>query len=476
MLGRTAEARRELDAARRMNPACELLDAAEADLRCSPRRARRAAAATGVLPAIEWEKWGGLVRWKQIARVLAFVYTLAPLEGVSLGSRDAHSRPGRHAQPGDGRSGWRSAPATSGLRPPAHSGATAMTILRRSPASLALALVARAPAPRPERALKGPAPAGLDPRRARRAADAWRPRSAWRCVLLQGHRPHDHRAAPSSSSACIRFAPRHPPPSCWSAGRRCCCSAAGAGRGSSRSSRWALALFSLSEAHARPLQSRISTTSRSTALRSSGARRARRRCCARRASRGTGCSSARCSPRGAARSSRSSSTAAVAKKPRFGIRVRDFEGHVVELDGAAAAFVDDQRMLIVRQRRDETRDRALARSARSPRPTPSWSRRIPTLINASVEVEPTGEPIVLTGPDARAREKPFIVRTGFGRNAPLRVAPHQFTGSGRRSATSDSSSPQTAEAGSVVSRQREAHSAKASSGRLAVRPDRPARR
>ncbi len=85
MLGRTAEARRELDEARRMNPACELLDAAEADLRAAPAVAIELPAATGALPVLAWERWGGLVRWRQIARVLAFAYTLAPLHWGSLG-------------------------------------------------------------------------------------------------------------------------------------------------------------------------------------------------------------------------------------------------------------------------------------------------------------------------------------------------------------------------------------------------------
>ena len=88
MLGRTAEARRELDDARRLNPACELLDAAEADLRAAPAEAVElpaATLATGALPAIAWERWGGLARWRQIARGLAFAYTLAPLHWGSLG-------------------------------------------------------------------------------------------------------------------------------------------------------------------------------------------------------------------------------------------------------------------------------------------------------------------------------------------------------------------------------------------------------
>ena len=38
---------------------------------------------------------------------------------------------------------------------------------------------------------------------------------------------------------------------------------------------------------------------------------------------------------------------APAKRSRFGIRVRDFEGHVVDLPGLSATFVDDERMLLV---------------------------------------------------------------------------------------------------------------------------------
>jgi tetratricopeptide (TPR) repeat protein len=84
MLGRPDEARRELERARDANPACELLQQSEADLRSAEGR--------GVAPALLFAdepmarvlgRWGGLVRWQQVARGLAFVYLVAPPSLIS---------------------------------------------------------------------------------------------------------------------------------------------------------------------------------------------------------------------------------------------------------------------------------------------------------------------------------------------------------------------------------------------------------
>ncbi len=153
---------------------------------------------------------------------------------------------------------------------------------------------------------------------------------------------------------------------------------------------------------------------------------------------------------------------AVEKQPRFGIRVRDFEGHVVQLDCTAAAFVDDQRILLVRNASRAEHGIELSEVRPFSSPVPLWSRRISELDTASVEVEPDGQTIALTGSEHETW-KTVVIRTGFGREAPLRVAtiPSQHLDADQGVGfffTPDG------EAGSVVSRERTAHAGASGGG------------
>jgi hypothetical protein len=99
---------------------------------------------------------------------------------------------------------------------------------------------------------------------------------------------------------------------------------------------------------------------------------------------------------------------------RVGIRVRDFAGHAVEIDAASAAFVDDERMLILRRRAPSVE---LSEIRPFSSTAPSWSRVIPELEMASVEIEPGGKTILLVG-NAAHTGAPAAVRTSFGPEAP----------------------------------------------------------
>ena len=137
-----------------------------------------------------------------------------------------------------------------------------------------------------------------------------------------------------------------------------------------------------------------------------------------------------------------------------GIRVRDFEGHVVELDGFAAAFVDDQRMLPAGAAPAPEPGIELSEVRPFSSPTPLWSRRIAELGHASVEIDPDGKTIALTGSSPEG-PRTVVVRTGFGRDAPLRVVAipslHQDADGGVGLFFAPDG-----EAGSVVSRERAA--------------------
>jgi tetratricopeptide (TPR) repeat protein len=457
MLGRTAEARRELDAARRLNPACELLDAAEADLRAAPAAPVALPAATGVLPAIEWEKWGGLARWKQVARALAFVYTLAPLEGVSLGISTlllalvVMLNPELAGLLAFGTCNLWLAATT-------HSTATE-TILTAVAGLVALALAAVRPRLGPSAPSKVPVMLawvlgvlGVLPTVATPLGMAFG-------LLLRAIRPHRHVVPSALTLGLHSF---RPPPFAaaqlvgWATvlllSRR----------------RWTrlfaivplgLALFSLSGArHAsfqQPHFDHIPVDGAPIVW------SAPRPAAVLRTAHYPGDKmffSPVLAPGGRAFFSQFVDTA-VAKKPRFGIRVRDFEGHVVELDGTAAAFVDDQRMLLVRRPNQNGIELCEVRPFSSTAPV--WTRRLPSFTDASVSVESTGEPIVLSGP-ALGTEKPLIVRTDFGPDARLHFVP-----SSSRASDADLEVgfflTTDGQGGSVVSRQRDG-SAKASSG------------
>jgi hypothetical protein len=153
---------------------------------------------------------------------------------------------------------------------------------------------------------------------------------------------------------------------------------------------------------------------------------------------------------------------AVGKKPRFGIRVRDFEGHVVELDGNEAAFVDDQRMLLVRQGTRTGNGIELSEVRPFSSPAPVWSRRISELDIASIDLEPDGQTITLTGTE-RDAWKTVVIRTGFGREAPLRVATIPSRHRDADQGVGFFFTPD-GEAGSVVSREHAAHAAASGGG------------
>jgi tetratricopeptide (TPR) repeat protein len=80
-LGRLEEAQRELDEVRSLNPTCALLPAAEADLAAATEAATagRPPPASGERPSVLTDallRWGGLARWRQVARALAVVSTI----------------------------------------------------------------------------------------------------------------------------------------------------------------------------------------------------------------------------------------------------------------------------------------------------------------------------------------------------------------------------------------------------------------
>ena len=344
-----------------------------------PRCARRAAGRDG---SAAGNRMGEVGRARALeagrARPGLRLHARAARRGVARG-RDAHSRRGRHAQSGAGgsagvrhlqplacrhrafdRHGDDVLAAAAGLARARPGGACARASARARPrrSRCVLAWILGVLAVLPTRG--GPA----------RYGDR---------ISLQGHRPHRHRPAPRSRSACIRFVPavrRGPtgrlgdgaaaqPPALDAAlrdrpaGRSRCSSLSGA-----QARRRCRAPF-----RQHPVRRRPGRLGRAAA--GDGAAHGA-------LPGGTRCSSARCSPQGGARSSRGSSTRRLAKKPRFGIRVRDFEGHVVELDGAAAAFVDDQRMLIVRAGPEAEHGIELSEVHPFSSPTPRWSRRIPS--------------------------------------------------------------------------------------------------
>ena len=453
MLGRTAEARRELDEAGRMNPACELLAAAEADLRAAPAVPVEPAAATGALPAIEWEKWGGLGRWKQVARVLAFVYTLAPLEGVSLGTAMlllalvVMLSPELTGLAAFGACNlWIAATDRSGI---------AMTVLAAVAGSLALALAAVRPRLGPSAPSKVPtvlawilgvlatlstaaAPLGAMIRLQSHAIPgafklglrSFRPTSSgavllvgWATVLLFGRRRWTRLFAivPLALAFTSASGPRHTAP------------------GEPH--------FDDIPVDGAPVV--WSTPRSATVLRTvrfPGDKMFFPPVLA---------------PGGRAFFTRYFD-AKVATKPRFGIRVRDFEGHVIELEGTAAAFIDDHRLLIVR---DGTRtEHGIELSEVHPfsSPAPLWSRRIFQLDNASVEVEPDGQTIALVGSESESW-KTVVVRTSVGRDAPLQVT---AIPSGHSDADLGVGFffTQDGEPGSVVSRERAAHAGASGGG------------
>ena len=453
LLGRTAEARRELDAARRLNPACELLAAAEADLRAAPAVPVEPPPATGVLPAIEWEKWGGLVRWKQIARVLAFVYTLAPLEGVSLGTTMILLalviliNPETAGLAAFGACNvWIAATARSGL---------AMTILTAVAGLLAFALVAVRPRLGPGAPSKVPGVLawilGVLATLSTLAAPFRTMIRLQSHAIPGGFKLGLHSFRLTSSGAVMLVG--------WAAvllfSRRC----------------WTrlfaivpLALAVSSLAGPRPAPLRQPHFDNIPVDGSPVVWGAPRPATVLRTARYPGDKmsfSPVLAPGGRAFFTRFVDVK-LAKEPRFGIRVRDFEAHVVDLDGTAAAFVDEQRILLVRNGTRAERGIELSEVRPFSSTTPLWSRRISAVDNASVEVEPDGQTIALTGSEA-ATWRTVVVRTGFGRDAPLRITtipsrhPESDLGVGVFFVANG-------EVGGVVSRERAAHAGASSGG------------
>ena len=89
-------------------------------------------------------------------------------------------------------------------------------------------------------------------------------------------------------------------------------------------------------------------------------------------------------------------------KPRRLVRVRDFEGHVAEAEAADGAFVDDDHVVLVRAagRGGKGGGKGGVRVSEARLFTlfvPLWSRDVPELDEASVEVEPGGRGIWLSG-------------------------------------------------------------------------------
>ena len=421
MLGRTAEARRELDDARRMNSACELLQPAEADLRAAP-------ATPVVLPEVPgallsggvWEKWGGLVRWRQIARGLAFLYTLAPLNGLLLGIAPMVVAIVVMLNPeiaGVLTFGvcnlWIAATEHSGV---------ARTALTASSGLIAVALTALRPR-------LGPSPPSKVP-----AVLAWilgvvATLSTLALPLTLAMRLHRHGGhaglglglhslRPSQSAAVTLVG--------WATvlliGRR-------------RSARrfaivpLALALLALSGPRPRPpvtLDLRQIPVDGAAVTWSAPRPASVARTAHFPAS--DFLTPVVLSPGGRAFFTRFFSEEGLeegqGKKPRRGIRIRDFEGHLVETDAFVATFVDDERMLLVRPATPERTGLELSEVRPFSSLAPLWSRRIPELDKASVEVEPGGQTIVLTG-GARGKDAEIMIRMGFGSDAPRRIVPIQ---------------------------------------------------
>jgi tetratricopeptide (TPR) repeat protein len=411
MLGRTAEARRELDDARRMNPACELLDAAEADLRAAPAVPVALPAATGILPAVVWERWGGLARWRQVARGLAFVYTLAPLHGGSIGIATMTIAIVIMLNPES--TGLLAFAACNLWIAAVDRSDVTVTLLTSLAGLLAIALAAVRPRLGPSAPSQVPlvlawilgalatlltaaVPLGLAIRHHRHALP-----SALKLGL------HSFRPSPSDAVLFVGWA------TVLLLGRR----------------RWTrlfaivplgIALVSLSGHRAGPLREAHfdnipvdgapvvwGVPRPATALRSARFPATKIM------------SDLVLSPGGGAFFTRFFEEGQTEKR-RHGIRVRDFEGHVVELDGFAATFVDDQRMLLVRPAPAPEPGIELSEVRPFASPAPLWSRRIGELAHASVEVEPDGATIALTGSSPKEL-RTVVVRTGFGRDAPLRV-------------------------------------------------------
>jgi hypothetical protein len=411
MLGRTAEARQELDEARRMNPACELLEAAEADLRSAPAVPVGPAAPIGVLPAIEWERWGGLTRWRKVARGLAFFYTVAPLEGMSLGFTTVILACVILISPE--ATGllvfgvcnlWIAATDRSSLT---------MTLVTASAGLLAMALAILRPRLSPSVPSKVPrvlawllgviatlsvvaAPIGFALRIHRHAIPG-----AFKLAL------HSFRPTPSSAVALVGLAV------VVLIGRR-------------RGVRLfalvplVLALWSLSGRHQTMAQSprldhlpvdgeavvwsepRPATVVRKVRFPMSTAEY-----------------QTVLSPGGRAFFTRSIDPG-VGSEQQLRIRVRDFEGHVIDLAGSSAAFVDDQRLLVVGPGTRAESGIVLSEVQPFSSETPLWSRRISALRHAAVAVEPDGVTITLTGSQPETSNG-IVVRTGFGGDAPLRI-------------------------------------------------------
>ncbi|HXU65522.1 MAG TPA: site-2 protease family protein [Polyangia bacterium] len=76
-LGRPAEAATHRAAARQLDPACEMLARAEAAAATAADEGAPAVSVTA--PALSlWQRWGGLARWRQVARGAAMVTLLVP--------------------------------------------------------------------------------------------------------------------------------------------------------------------------------------------------------------------------------------------------------------------------------------------------------------------------------------------------------------------------------------------------------------
>ena len=412
MLGRTAEARRELDEARRMNPECELLEPAEADLRSAPATPVVVPGAPGsFVPAAVLEKWGGLVRWRQVARALAFLYTLAPIQGLSLGVTPIVTAIVVLLNP-----------EIAGLlafgicnlwiAATQHAGAT-LTALTAVSGLIAVALAALRPRLGPILPSKVPAVLAWILGVIATLATLLAPFMV--AMRLQRHGAHagfgfglrSFRPSESAAVALVGWA------TVLMIGRR----------------RWArlfaivpigFAVFALSGPRARPPE-RInlgqipsdgaavawSPPRSPTVLRTAQVPPSKYP------------SPTVLSPGGHAFFTRFVD-AGLTKKPRIGIRVRDFDGHLFETDSIAAAFVDDERMLLVRLSTAERPGLEISEVHPFSPGAPLWSRRIPELESGSVELEPGGDTIVLTGP-ARGTNAEITVRMGFGADAPRRV-------------------------------------------------------
>jgi tetratricopeptide (TPR) repeat protein len=455
MLGRTADARHELDEARRMNPACELLEPAEADLRLAPAGPLELPPPVGGLPAIAWERWGGLVRWRQIARLLAFLYTLAPLEGASPGAETLILAVVVMLNP---ELAGLLAFGTCNLWIAATDPSNAtVRILTAAAGLIALALAAVRPRLGPSAPSKVPLVLAWILGVLAVSLTAAAPLGIAFGLLRRAIRTHRH-AVPSALTLSLHSF--RPPPFAavalvgWATvlllSRR-------------RRTRifaivpLGLALFSLSGNRGGPFsEPHFDNVPFDGAAVTWGAPRPATVLRAARFPTSKIDADPVLSPGGRAFFTRFVEGASP-KKSRFGIRVRDFEGHVVDLPGFSATFVDDERVLLLAYTAGT--DPAIELSEVRPfsSPTPLWSRQISELGDASVEVEPDGQTIALTGSAPRSW-KGVVVRTGFGRDAPLRV---EVIPSRHLDADRDVGFflPPDGEAGNVVSRQRAAPAA-----------------